>query len=531
MSSDAALLESLRAEHEAARLRAETAELQASARIYEDLNKWVSPSGYLHDDSERWVHLGGYRQYGGSPNNPQPAFSTEAELATIRGTGRVFGQRNPTAIGLLESLASYVVGTGYTYSVVARDWRDDRANKIAESLSQFLESWLVENEWPQHEQDIFRQSREDGELFLRLYTQDDGMSLVRIVEPEFVTQPTDERQANSMAATEDVIADWTYGVATASQDIQRRLGYWLCWGREPRACEFVPADSMIHVKLNTRRNCKRGLSDFYPVFEGLDYVYKLTRNTTMGAAILASIVAIRKHGSSVSATQASAIRAALTTRQQQVSYPAGSRTEYEQKMNPGRFLDIGGGYEYEPPPIAAGHADTLVSVLQAALRDIGKRWCMPEYQVSGDASNANYSSTKMAGGPWQKFCERQQQIYSNAYKSLLWKALDHAVASGVVSDVRSIDEARTLCDVDITATSSADGDLGRNTERYEKLAARGIISKSTWASAEGFEYERELASGAEETESVPVYGDPGTSARDRAIAADVEREWREHYGE
>ena len=63
------------------------------------------------------------------------------------------------------------------------------------------------------------------------------------------------------------------------------------------------------------------------------------------------------------------------------------------------------GTDYEFP--AAGiDAGRYVAVLQAELRAVASRLVMPEFMLSSDASNANYSSTMVAEGPAVKMFDR-----------------------------------------------------------------------------------------------------------------------------
>ncbi len=77
---------------------------------------------------------------------------------------------------------------------------------------------------------------------------------------------------------------------------------------------------------------------------------------------------------------------------------AGAGRGYLQRFAPGTILDVYAGTEYHFP--AAGiDAARFVAVLQAELRAIAARLVMPEFMLTSDASNANYSSTLVAEGP------------------------------------------------------------------------------------------------------------------------------------
>ena len=90
-----------------------------------------------------------------------------------------------------------------------------------------------------------------------------------------------------------------------------------------------------------------------------------------------------------------------------VTNAATGRTSHFRRYAPGTILDAVAGTDYEFP--AAGiDAARYVTVLQAELRAIASRLVMPEFMLSSDASNANYSSTMVAEGPAVKMFDRLQ---------------------------------------------------------------------------------------------------------------------------
>src|SRR6185369_4253327 len=88
---------------------------------------------------------------------------------------------------------------------------------------------------------------------------------------------------------------------------------------------------------------------------------------------------------------------------------------------PGSVLKVGYGQEYLPGPMGAERNAGFELVGQYSLRRIGVRWNMPEYMISGDASNGNYSSTLVAESPFVKAREADQQFYKRHFLSILWK--------------------------------------------------------------------------------------------------------------
>ncbi|MGB9619324.1 MAG: hypothetical protein ACPL7K_02805, partial [Armatimonadota bacterium] len=110
-----------------------------------------------------------------------PPYRSEYELARIRNESRWFATHHPFAVSALENRASYVVGSGHTYTVRPKpnaDISDETLEAIEREITEFLEL----NLW-QHRQ-IENQIRldRDGEVFLRFF-EVDGRLVVRYIEP------------------------------------------------------------------------------------------------------------------------------------------------------------------------------------------------------------------------------------------------------------------------------------------------------------------------------------------------------------
>ena len=73
-----------------------------------------------------------------------------------------------------------------------------------------------------------------------------------------------------------------------------------------------------------------------------------------------------------------------------------------------------------------------MTVLQAELRAIASRLVMPEFMLTSDASNANYSSTMVAEGPAVKMFERLQWDMIVDDQKIMRMALEHA---GIASEL------------------------------------------------------------------------------------------------
>jgi capsid protein len=168
-----------------------------------------------------------------------------------------------------------------------------------------------------------------------------------------------------------------------------------------------------------------------------------------------------------------------------VSNPVTGRTSHFQRYAPGTILDAVAGTDYEFP--AAGiDAGRYVAVLQAELRAIASRLVMPEFMLTSDASNANYSSTMVAEGPAVKMFERLQHEMLEDDIALLWRVLRHAVECGRLS-------ADVLTSVDIRGVppSLAVRDRLKDAQADQILVRNGAMSVATMAMRSGLDPEQE----------------------------------------
>ena len=265
------------------------------------------------------------------------------------------------------------------------------------------------NRWHQRQQEIVRRKDRDGECFIRLFAISDGTTQVRFVEPAQVAAPRD-RLADPSAS---------FGIQTNPGDVETVLGYWIDG-------QLVDAAHIQHRKANVDANVKRGLPLFFPVRKNLRRAEKLLRNMSVVAEIQSAIAVIRKHRA---ATTAGLERFVAAGADASIANPATGRTSHFRRYAPGTILDAVAGTDYEFP--AAGiDAGRYVAVLQAELRAIASRLVMPEFMLSSDASNANYSSTMVAEGPAVKMFERLQHDMLGDDLALMRRVVGHAVEAG-----------------------------------------------------------------------------------------------------
>ena len=387
---------------EAIPLEAAQAKLVESvARYYND---YIDPLDALRDDDtgELWRVVGGVGD----------AYSTvldEGGLQKIRQECRRLAVENEFAINGHENRINYVVGTGHVYTVVA-DKGDEVADDKISAAQDVLDRFTEVNKWPKRQQEIIRRKDRDGECFLRFFFAGDTIK-VRFVEPGQVATP----------AEAVMLPNHSFGIITSPEDVETVEGYYVDG-------VLVPADDIQHRKANVDMGVKRGLPLYFPVRKNLKRAGKLLRNMSITAEIQTAIAMIRKHPSGQAAIQ-SMVEGNADASVTRTTGLGSNQTRYLRQYAPGTILDAPENMSHEFP--AAGiDASRYVLILQAELRAIASRLVMPEFMLTSDASNANYSSTMVAEGPAVKQFQRIQWDMIEDDKAILNRVLDLAVVSG-----------------------------------------------------------------------------------------------------
>jgi len=438
----------------------------------------------------------------------RPFYSDEHDLARIRGQARNLSTFTSTSLGALESLTNYVIGSGPTFTAQTRF---DEADQLVLAVQGFLDSFLEENEFIGGlDREIHSRSREDGEAFVVLHR---GRTVPRvcIIEPDQVTEPDNVRALDEWLGADGFLAYWSFGVHTrmsdhlGCQDFANPLGYHVVYDSTGAQWDYIPATRvdaqvrlptdavMEHVKRNTSSSAKRGVSDFLPIQNDLEREAKLRRNTAEGAAIQAAIALIREHVPGTSEADASGmVNTNSITDYQEATKNAGSRTVKVQRWTPGTMVDIPAGKKYHAGPLGSLRSPIFIEVAQYILRSIGVRWAMPEYMISGDASNANFSSTLVAESPFVKSREADQKFYSRHFRSIAWKAIRLAWEEGRFDKwATRWNELRQMVDLDVTLPTVASRDRQQQASVNEIEHRAGILSLRTWAAETNRDYDAE----------------------------------------
>ena len=436
-----------------------------------------------------------------------PVYQSEQDLARIRGRAHNLVTLTPTHTGVLDALANYVLGPGFTFT--ARPVTSEAADIVATAQAT-IDRFLDDNHFHGAlDREAHARSREDGEAFLVLAPQAGGGVQARFLECEQITQPADPRPLEDwLGCGEEFPSCWKFGVHSSLRETDRALGYHVIYDGTGLDWDYVPVARMEHFKRNVPANAKRGVSDFFPVLGDLEREAKLRRNTAEGAALQAAIAWILETPPGTLQSSAKNIGVGdFYTAYNKPLENSGVKYQNISRYPPGTILQTSAGLTYKSGPMGAERTPSFVLVGQYVLRGIAVRWNIPEYLISADASNANYASALVAESPFVKAREADQQFYKRHFRSLLWKVLRLAWETGRFARTGvTWDTLRSLVEIKIDAPAVATRDSLKLAQTQAVQIGLGILSRRTAAAQAGLDYDAEVAQGAAENRNDEHYG-------------------------
>lgn len=496
-------------EREIALLESEKQSGEEVARVVESIYGGLGYEGatvvdrfeYLHDDGR---FDKGYSHYASTAadyhqGDNSPHWRTEQELSEIRGICRFLSTVSETAIGIRDTRRNYVIGQGFEIGVQPKpQFSDDaEARDIAKRATAWLETQFELNRWlGDLEFEAFNALIEDGEQvwIVEPHPQDERRIVFRLEQPDFLTQPANPAHVGDQIGLGTEL-EWKYGVAAEWGRSWEPMAYYVQPYGELEATVYLPSQ-VEHIRANVRRQVKRGVGDFYPVWQTLHKMEKLLSNTTHGAAVQAAIAYIREHAVGKSAEGIQKFANARADSKSTYSTPGGARDLRTRKALPGTVVDVQAGAKYHAGPLGSSQSGVYIQVIQQALRIVGLRWQMPEYMVSGDASNANYASTLVSESPFVKSCESYQYWLAQHYRRLFSKVIAMGIRRGLLPFPRRAFEE--LCAVSVEGQSVEARNRKEEHDLHRSQYDAGLLSKETWAAAEGIDLADEQAKGATE---------------------------------
>lgn len=377
------MLDYLRDKWHAARLQA-----RYDRKIREQVLHLLEQQGPqpVADDPGDWTLVGGTK----SPFD-------DTERTNLRSRARELVQKNPYARNVLRLLEIYVAGPGLQSVMAPIHPKADA--KLLQAADRLWTEFLTSNERHYSFRETARRTWRDGECFVRLFPLAEWPPAVRYIDPETIG-PDAERPDSQ-------------GLVTDPDDVETVLSYLRIDPATGDLAEEIPADEVLHTKIGVDSNEKRGITIFAPVLDSLACFDRWLDTELQARKLQASIVLWRKVQGSPSQVSAFADQAASSTGFD----PFGVRRK--ERYRPGSIVTTSPGTELQflQPNTNFGDA---VPLGRLVLLSIAAGAGVPEYMLSSDASNSNYSSTMVAEGPAVKLFESEQQFFSREF-ARLWR--------------------------------------------------------------------------------------------------------------
>ncbi len=441
----------------------------------------------------------------------RPFYESEGDLQEIRGLGRYLAGADEMAACVLKNLRNYVVGGGAKVTVNAI--RGKGGESLAPAVQEFVDEFIADNQLTNHgESRIFLSSVIDGEHLVWLRECGHHAPRIQFVGGEQITEPGDIRGVEDYIGMPGLC--WKFGVATDHCDYEKIHGCFVDWYGQHKDWDFIGEECSVLLKRNVTVS-KRGISDFYIPFYNIDRAGRLNSSIVKGAIVQASIAGIKKAAQGTPQTALdSALRNRLSSGMSstvQVSTSGGSTAEVTgDTVLGGRVINTTADYLHGPMGTPQG--PVYVEVYQAVARRVGSRWCMPEYMVSGDASNNNRASAEVAESPAMKAFEAEQAWLAKYEDELIWKAIGIAARNGRFGGMQA-KEMWPLLELNIEFPDPATRDPLVQEQVFDAQQSAGILSAKTRAAKSELDYDEEIANGAKE-KTVPGFDANGVPLPD-----------------
>lgn len=429
-----------------------------------------------------------------------PFYTEEQDLDEMRNKARFLGTFTAIATGAMQALSVYTMGGEWEYKFAGKkDAQQQPSKELLAELNAILLATLDRNQWiGDFDCELHDESREAGDTLIAGYKSPDGICDFRRLDADQLKAPANESKLNNWL---DVAPknSWSFGVHTIWDERMRRIdheraiGFHICFDDGGREWDYLPAWPQPHgeeslcnkfghlIKRNVPRKAKRGLTDYWPVQTDMERDAKLSTNLAVGAAVLAGIPWFENHKKGTNRDQAQAgMAAGLSNYSRAVAANrlatlGDGRTV--QHREPGTVVKSSDGVERTMGPLGQVRQPIYIEVCQHLRRSIGLRWLMPEYMISGDASNANFSSTLVSESPFVKAREADQRFYIAHFKAMLWKAIKVAFDHGRFAKFANLNFAGivAICDLQIQPPMVASRDKTAQLAELNQLWQAGLL--------------------------------------------------------
>ena len=390
---------------------------------------------------------------------------TPADLSTLRKNVRILVRTNGIAKGLLAIMVNYIIGK--RLKIIP----DDKNEEVIDYWKLFEK----QNSFDLKIKEAIKRLIRDGEIFNRVFTPliVENPLLIRFIDPEEI---------------KDNLGTHTYGIETNPEDVEEVYAYW-------RGDERIPAMEIMHIKYGVDSNQKRGMSFFVGIISDItDYGKWLDGRKKLNRLRGLFALVGKPLASSAQTTKDLFEDKTLATS----DYDSTSK----KKVPPSGSVIFSKGVDWNFQRLNINASDTKEDGRSILLMIAAGTGGLPEYMVTADSSNSNYSSTLVSEAPGIKVFEAFQDIAEKIINEIFERVIIRGIETGVLPE--KTDQDVSMPDGEIKnenlptkTTCSIDFPLLIHRDRLEQVQAltlendSGYTSRKTAASELGRDFEKE----------------------------------------
>lgn len=311
-------------------------------------------------------------------NNPVPDYSRVAPSPLLRNQARYLVANNAVAARAAQAFVDNVIGPGITLLPKIRD---------AALKGLLLKRWNRWTEvsdadgmlnWYGQQALAARSMFVDGEVFVRMLTDNDGVLQLQLLPAEFI---------DTTITRDNVIAGIEF-------EGSRRSAYYIYeWhpgqpGRLPRSIR-IPSSEVLHIFRSKTPGQLRGVTELMAILGRLNDLDQFDRATLVkqktGALLTGFITTPNENPLGASRAEDGAWTASL-------------EPGTIQRLSPGESM------EFSDPPETAGYSDFAKTQLRLIASGLG----LPYDVVTGDLSDTSYSSARVGRIELRKYIDALQ---------------------------------------------------------------------------------------------------------------------------
>jgi len=317
------------------------------------------------------------------------------DLNKLRESCNSLYYKSPEGKAIIRNLVNYIVGTGIDYTC------QDENPEVQEWLTETLDSPGIE--FAKRQVSIVRRTLREGEVFIHKITGDKGTTKAfRFYHPAEISEVAKDPNDS------EVVVKYVRKYRVDGQE----------------KTDEIDADEIHHIRYDVDEDVDRGRPKMENILKRIKSYENWLDDRILLNRSKTNIIGEKIVKGSSSRLSSGALPATSTARYQDDEYAV-------QAPRPGTIITHTEGIEYKwnVPDIKA--ADTAEDGRQIRL-SIAAGAQMPEYLLTSDASNANYSSTAVAESPFVKSIETERLFFELEFKKLFAWMIKRAIEGGAL---------------------------------------------------------------------------------------------------